>query len=473
MAPSQVIQTIQQLLPRIKSSSVGAENILLDYAKENNLEPAVLVKMAQTMNTARTLAFLEKNADARGGSFPLLDPEAIGAAYVESKNIQPAKRASFLEVDLGENTKLPNFFKMASDQTEPQVVKNASVETPVTKSARELNREFRAWRDEAVSQERETERCFELREDLADEFKGAFKKLSSFLRENADDASLIGEDVHALGDVQDIAIYEEAIKDANSHANYKLASYNGTPITKRKLAYDRFNILPLIKVACARLKLVENVDFYIKEAKKNTKDKKPAVVGVDPNQSGFTEQFFGSGEPKAIGRNQNNQNSPSEEKDKNKSTFINDIVSAVKDVTPQINKPDPAAIHGALMQDQLPRFRQKDVDTAVDDVRSMSGLQELVIKDPILSEADPTQLVEMYNDLRATKPDIANNKNMMRFALREALQYGGIPQQTVKTIADIDKAQMQAAVDRQSLTDQLYRGGPKPGFSSKRRSEEE
>ena len=122
------------------------------------------------------------------------------------------------------------------------------------------------------------------------------------------------------------------------------------------------------------------------------------------------------------------------------------------------SKLDLNKLLNAALAGYKPKNGQKKVDEAYNEAEAMAGLQKLVITDPILAEADPVELVDMYNDLRATKPDIAKNTNMLRFALREALQYGAIPQQTVKTIADIDKAMTDSALKRTALTDQMYSG---------------
>lgn len=447
MSPSQVIQAIQQLLPRIKSSSAGAENILLEYATENNLEPAVLVKMAQTMNTARTLAFLEKNADSRGASFPLLDPQAIGAKYVEQAQNKTAAKKPVVQVELGESNRVPNFFKMASAELDGGLTKAASVTTeePTVKSARDLAREFNQQRDELDSINREIEQALDLREELADNFKSAFAKVAKLLRENADESALIGEDIHALGDANDIAIYSEAIKEANTYVNIKLAEFNGTPITKRKLLHDRFNVMPLIKDAATKLALVEDVDFFV-----NEKSASAAALNARNKPNRQTEE-----RNKEQGKEREEPIDRAAKIVKNIVTSGNDVVEMPEMVEPRL---DLNKLLNYSLEGYKPKNRQKRVDEAYEDAAAMAGLQKLVITDPILAEADPVELVDMFNDLRATKPDIAKNTNMLRFALREALQYGGIPQQTVKTIADIDKSMTDAATKRKQLTDEMYSG---------------
>ena len=76
MTPAAILTTIQNLLPRIKSAGT-AEPILLEYAKSNNLAPAQLVKLAQTLNTARSVAWMDQNPEARGATVPLIDTDQL------------------------------------------------------------------------------------------------------------------------------------------------------------------------------------------------------------------------------------------------------------------------------------------------------------------------------------------------------------------------------------------------------------
>ena len=76
MTPADILTTIQNLLPRIKSAGT-AEPILLEYAKSHNLAPAQLVKLAQTLNTARSVAWMDQNPEARGATVPLIDTEQL------------------------------------------------------------------------------------------------------------------------------------------------------------------------------------------------------------------------------------------------------------------------------------------------------------------------------------------------------------------------------------------------------------
>ena len=80
----------------------------------------------------------------------------------------------------------------------------------------------------------------------------------------------------------------------------------------------------------------------------------------------------------------------------------------------------------------MPRTFLIDTDTASDDAHSLSGLERLIHTDPIISQADPDDVVNLFNSVRQANPAMAKDVNAMRFALREALQYGALPQHTLK-----------------------------------------
>jgi hypothetical protein len=77
---------------------------------------------------------------------------------------------------------------------------------------------------------------------------------------------------------------------------------------------------------------------------------------------------------------------------------------------------------------------QHAVDTAAEESTFQTTMHRLIVTDPIISEHDPNQVAELANTIRAASPDAARDINFMRFALREALQYDGVP---THTYADI------------------------------------
>ena len=100
--------------------------------------------------------------------------------------------------------------------------------------------------------------------------------------------------------------------------------------------------------------------------------------------------------------------------------------------------------------------RQKSIDIAADDVGRVTELQRLLLTDPIVGEADPDTVVSLYNTLAKANPEIVKDKNLLRFALREALQYDAVPLHTYKDLISMgkDRADMQEKMQR--LEDRKY-----------------
>ena len=83
--------------------------------------------------------------------------------------------------------------------------------------------------------------------------------------------------------------------------------------------------------------------------------------------------------------------------------------------------------------------KQKEVDTAAKDVGRVSTLQRLMLSDPIIGEADPDTVISLYNTLAKANPEIVSDANLLRFALREAIQYEAVPLHTYKDLISMGK----------------------------------
>ena len=100
--------------------------------------------------------------------------------------------------------------------------------------------------------------------------------------------------------------------------------------------------------------------------------------------------------------------------------------------------------------------RQKGVDVAVEDVSRVSELQRLLLTDPIIGEADPDTVVSLYNTLAKANPEIVKDKNLLRFALREALQYDAVPLHTYKDLISMGKDRADMQEKMQKLEERKY-----------------
>jgi hypothetical protein len=105
---------------------------------------------------------------------------------------------------------------------------------------------------------------------------------------------------------------------------------------------------------------------------------------------------------------------------------------------------------------------QQMVDRDYTDARHLATLQRLIMTDGVLSEADPEKVVSMYNTLRQMAPSLAGDANVMRVALRSAIQHDGISPFDIKSFLDTESARQKTDYNRR-LHDTLSYGGGEMG----------
>lgn len=67
------------------------------------------------------------------------------------------------------------------------------------------------------------------------------------------------------------------------------------------------------------------------------------------------------------------------------------------------------------------------------------NLHKLILTDPVIAEADPQEVSEIYNTISEISPRFAQNTRLMATALKEALQYGAVPLNMLKDISEFEK----------------------------------
>jgi uncharacterized protein YoxC len=83
--------------------------------------------------------------------------------------------------------------------------------------------------------------------------------------------------------------------------------------------------------------------------------------------------------------------------------------------------------------------RQKKIDKAVQTAARDATLQRLMLTDDIIREADPYEVQDIYHAIADLSPSLANNPVLMSTLIKESLQYGALPIQTIKDIANVEK----------------------------------
>jgi hypothetical protein len=276
----------------------------------------------------------------------------------------------------------------------------------------------------------------------------------------------------------------EAIKSASDFlANYfankgwtlERYDFNKAPA---RLVRDRYNVLPLFKSAAENINLFKAAASYASDLETGTtpipgkpkKEKRPTKEEVDLDTEVPKEE-----------RKTNRR--PEEElkvidfsdllggKDKgreDKSTFDTDkkeIIEAAKGLksiyspTTYFSKQTQEFIDNILKAPNLSSTNkaQKKVDVAAEDVGRVSDLQRLLLSDPIIGEADPDTVVSLYNTLAKANPEVVKDRNLLRFALREALQYDAVPLHTYKDLISMGKDRADTQTKLHDLEEKRYR----------------
>jgi hypothetical protein len=82
---------------------------------------------------------------------------------------------------------------------------------------------------------------------------------------------------------------------------------------------------------------------------------------------------------------------------------------------------------------------QRSTDISVEDVRRAINVRRMIGTDAVLKEADPREVLEIYNSVARLNPEIAHNMPAMKLLLREAVSYEGLTLDAQKQLTDIRK----------------------------------
>jgi hypothetical protein len=124
------------------------------------------------------------------------------------------------------------------------------------------------------------------------------------------------------------------------------------------------------------------------------------------------------------------------------SKSIDDAFSGVGNALKRV--PGPQQIQNdalSLIESMKPKSNKKQmtIDNAVTDVRTVTNLQRLMMTDPIIRDAEPEMVMSLYNTLQNANPEVARDPNLLRFALREALQYESVPLHTYRDLVEVEE----------------------------------
>lgn len=97
--------------------------------------------------------------------------------------------------------------------------------------------------------------------------------------------------------------------------------------------------------------------------------------------------------------------------------------------------------------DQAAQRRMEKATARVNNLRRQLILQDLLVRDKVLSQEDPSAVTAAFRSINQVSPDTTLNKEVLRSMLRGVVQSVALSPYDAKTLADIDKARHQAYDD--------------------------
>lgn len=136
----------------------------------------------------------------------------------------------------------------------------------------------------------------------------------------------------------------------------------------------------------------------------------------------------------------------------------NSISSVINDLTPRgISEYMDDGLLGSKEDIAKAVFKKKKKDTTIADhinnLRRSSILQDLYDNDPILSEANPKELMNAYSTIVQTSPEVSLNKEVVRAILRQSVNSMAVSPFDAKQWADLENVNLKNKVLRSDKGD--------------------
>ena len=552
MRHDELLEAMKELAPRWLGGE-APENVLLSWAKEARVSPAVLEKAAFLYNQAKTNRHLEDNPEDRGSSFPVLDAGALLEKYAAwtpepEKQATPAGSGDWFEnlVESVDETApeswweeperkaaaVPNLNRAFSGKAIPSLHGDGA---ELEKAAAALGQVRRASDLEAGVKAAcaLAERCEEQLDALVEEIseKIASDPENTDLRLGRLECPVFAK--MEEGVLRDVGPAAKPVLDKVASAlrfrenPVHPVRCDAAVLDERKLPFDELGLNELFKQASERHWEIQGARVVIREDAEELE--KLAAVAIDPHAPGGGTKTRGGGKggggkkkknkgPGGSGRGRSggsggggggapggsrgrrtrgrrgrgrDSSSPGGRENRRTShgsgrgggttpggappsdsaagegtgsiprekilytedfrepggkgdgdgkgaeKFVDDIADTISDILDVGgDRLDNFTDRGkALMEGPHANDKQKAVDNAAEDTDLGNSFAEAIVSDPILREADQNELARHFATIAKASPDAAADPNLLRFHLREALQYQGVDPATFQNLA--------------------------------------
>ena len=471
------------ITPAVRQSR-NPEAELLKFATAQNLPPAQLEALAQLYNTAATVAYLDK-ASVKGASFHIVQVPPLLDEYLKVRPTE-AKSATVMADTwenlgvLGDIGSLPKCF--AGLKGMKATFDGSPDDCFEVKIAR-------------VVSSRETERLDSERGVVIEQGKQALFNLGEDLREELEKVSRVFRvwDPPAFDALESDALLQHGptIKCACDHAA-KWLTDAGVAVKRaagpggRRLVQDHEMLSKFARLKDLlewRQQIQDEVGGLEKEAAQaaTSAKEKQAPAGYPDTQTGHSSQK----QPGQSGKGPSSRGpivdggTQVQGIAKNNDLFGGEG-SWIRDKAPEQaektfgelstgldSMTDRNSVIGKLFRERFEEVvgernnrGQKLMDEGAGNARRQAVIQQLLLTDPVLSEADPEHVMSLYNSLTQAMPDVAGDPNVMRMALRSAIQHDGISPFDLKQMTDTQTAGQQQGLNRRVLDAVDYKALP-------------
>lgn len=487
MTHNAAVQIIVQLAPEIEKS--GAEATILKYARAEDLPPAQLEKLAQTFNTMLTLSHIEKAADRGSAPTGKIDVPVFVTSYaIDDRQPTVTKTATRASHD----THAVNLMAaLRQDIAGPPLAKAAAAAAPEPeKSAAQFSRA----QLEDILLDHDLDAMFTM-----EEVANGFSKMAGAL-----DLASAEEDAMHL---RSPAMVKRAVDWLCAVTRKQASRHNGT-LRPRSVAVTSHAGDQLVKLvdAMAMRQVVKNAaktvappngpdtqlqedsvgspaedesDFFSHFEQPDTSGEpgggfllspEEEAEGAADAQSRYSREVGGGGglppdKSDATPVKGKDQGATGDDKSKPDAGRVSRIASAL---AAPVRGAGHAIGHTASALDKFledvvskerTNTRQRSHDTSLADIKRSINVQRMIGTDPVLREQDPREVLQIYNAVAQSNPEIAGDMARMRLILREASSYDGLTLDSQKQLTDIRKGTADAEAKESENTKRQYNIG--------------
>lgn len=474
MTHDSAVRIVVGLVPSMEEK--GAEATLTKYASDEDLPPAQLEKLGQVYNTLRTVSHIDNAEDSeRGATVPLLDVPGMVVGYATGLG-QEKRALAPLSFSSHNASTVDLTVALHREMQDAPVIEKAASDNLGELSA--------AAGEDLIDAAGMADTIMHLELDLRDEMSKLACDIYSAAPKTGDWSRDISEFerealysqpqhlVKAAGDfLEEFAAPHHVTLNRHDYSEtlakraYEIPHHMGGQMAELAEVNGTYGVV--VKLAAADPVTLDELDGSPedqnttpptldpdatdpeappedppKEGDKDVEGATDKLKDAEDVAAGTGETTPGSSTPPADDKPPKD---PSSDDGKGKGGGVSGAQVLALALTP--SRAAGAAVRDAAVKvdETLARITSKErqnkeqqaTDISVEDIKRAMNLRRMIGTDPVLKEADPREVLEVYNAIAEKNPEIANNMASLRLILREAVSYEGLTLDSQKMLSEI------------------------------------